>query len=230
MTQTADGAEARPPLGRERVLHAAIDLADQAGIEGLTMRRLGRELGVEAMTLYYHVANKDEILNGMVDLVVGEFELPKPGPDWKAALRGAAISAHQVLLRHPWAANLVLGSSGLSRARLRHMDAILGCLRSAGFSAEMTDHAYHALESHIMGFTLWVVAMDLGTDEDLRGLASAVLEQLPRAELPHLVEHIEVHLRPSDPADEGSFAFGLDLILDGLERLVPAAPLARQRD
>jgi len=223
MTQTADSADARVPLGRERVLRAAIDLADQAGIGALTMRRLGQELGVEAMTLYYHVANKDEILNGMVDVVVGEFELPATGPEWKAALRGAAISAHQVLLRHRWAANLVLSSSGISAARLRHMDAILGCLRGAGFSAEMTDHAYHALESHIMGFTLWVVTMDLGTDEDLRGMASAFLEQLPRAELPHLAEHVEVHLRPSDPADEGSFAFGLDLILDGLEGLLPVA-------
>jgi len=210
-------------LSRDRVLRAAIDLADERGIESLTMRRLAQELGVEAMTLYYHVANKEEIVNGIVDIVVGEFELPPPGPDvgadWKAAVRTTAISAHEVLLRHPWAASLVLSSSGVSEARLRYMNSLLGSLRRAGFSAEMTDHAYHVLESHIMGFTLWVVGMDLGTDEDLKGLAAEFLRQLPREELPHLAEHIEQHLKPRDPADEGAFVFGLDLILDGLDRI-----------
>ncbi|MGH2382686.1 MAG: TetR/AcrR family transcriptional regulator C-terminal domain-containing protein [Candidatus Limnocylindria bacterium] len=209
----------RVPLSRERVLRAAIGLADEAGIESLTMRRLAQELGVEAMSLYHHVAKKDDILNGIVDIVIGEFELPSPGADWKAALRTTAISAHEILVRHPWAASLVLSASGVSPARLRYMDAILGTLRAAGFSADMTDHAYHALESHIMGFTLWEVGMNLGSDEDLKAMASAFLQTLPRDELPHLVEHVEQHLKPPRSDDQGEFAFGLDLVLDGLERM-----------
>ena len=206
------------PLTRERVLGAAIALADAHGIEALTMRRLAQEIGVEAMTLYYHVANKGEILDGIADMVIGEIELPSPDADWKAALRTTAISAHEVFLRHRWAASLVLSSSA-SGARFRYMNAILGTLREAGFSAEMTDHAYHALESHIVGFTLWVVGMDLGSREELAALARRFLEQLSRDELPHLVEHVEQHLKPRRTDDEGDFVFGLDLILDGLERL-----------
>jgi AcrR family transcriptional regulator len=223
MTTSVPPAEARLPLSRDRVLSAAIGLADEAGIESLSMRKLGQVLGVEAMSLYNHVANKDEILNGIVGMVLDEFELPSPGADWKAALRRTAISAHEVLVRHPWAASLVLSSSGMSQARLRYMESILGTLRQAGFSAEMTDHGYHALESHIMGFTLWEVSMDLGSQEDLAGLATNFLRELPREELPNLAEHIEQHLKPRRPDDEGEFAFGLDLILDGLERIRDAA-------
>lgn len=210
-----------PPvrLRRERVIDAAIRVADESGIESLTMRRLAQELGVEAMSLYYYVANKEEILKGIGDLVVSEIELPSPGADWKAALRTTAISAYEVLTRHPWAAALVLSSSGTSGARLRYMESILGTLRTGGFSAEMTDHAYHALESHIMGFTLWEVGMDLGSREDLTRMATDFLRQLPREQLPYIAEHIEQHLKPRNPDDEGEFAFGLDLILDGLERI-----------
>jgi AcrR family transcriptional regulator len=204
-------------MSRDRVLEAAIALADAGGIESLTMRRLAQELGVEAMTLYYYVANKEEILNGIADLIVSEIELPSAGGDWKAELRRTAISAHRVLLRHPWAANLVLSASGFSEARMQYMNALLGCLREAGFSAEMTDLAYHALESHIMGFTLWVVGMNLGTDEDVAALATDFLREFPRERLPHLAEHIEQHMKPRSPDDEGAFAFGLDLLLDGLE-------------
>ena len=211
--------DTRAPLSRERVLRAAIALADAEGIESLTMRRLAKELGVEAMSLYHHMANKEEILNGIVDLVVGEFELPEAGGDWRAAMRRAAISAHEVLLAHPWAASLVLSGAGISSARLRHMNAILGCLRQAGFTADQTDHAYHALDSHIMGFTLWVVGMNFGTSENLAALATDLLQQLNLRELPHLAEHVEQHLKPRDPEAEGEFAFGLDLILDGLERI-----------
>ncbi len=210
--------EPRAPLSRERVLEAAIGLADEEGIGSLTMRRLAQELGVEAMTLYYYASNKDDILNGMVDIVVGEIELPAPDSDWKGAIRCTALSAHEVLQRHTWAASLMLSSSGFSDARLRCMDALLGSLRQGGFSAEMTDHAYHALESHIIGFTLWVVGMNLGTQEDHDARATDFLAELPRDRLPYLAEHVEQHLKPRSPGDEGSFAFGLDLILDGLDR------------
>ncbi|HEX7197641.1 MAG TPA: TetR/AcrR family transcriptional regulator C-terminal domain-containing protein [Candidatus Limnocylindria bacterium] len=218
-TKPASAAEARAPLTRERVLRAAIDLADEGGIESLSMRRLGQELGVEAMSLYNHVANKDDILNAIVDMVVSEFDLPSREVEWKAALRGSARSAYEVLIRHPWAASLMLSSSRVSQARLRYMDALLGTLREAGFSAELTDHAYHALDSHIMGFTLWVVGMNLGSDDDLAVMAGDFFRDFPRDEMPHLAEHIEQHLKPRNPEDEGEFAFGLDLILDGLERI-----------
>jgi AcrR family transcriptional regulator len=211
-------AEPRAPLSRERVLRAAIGLADASGIEALTMRRLAKELGVEAMTLYYYVANKDEILTGITDLVVGEFELPPGDVDWKQGLRLTAISAHRVLLRHGWAANLMLSGSDARPARLHHMEAILDSLRSAGFSAEMTHHAYHALESHIMGFTLWLVGMALDAQK-LPGMAADFLEQLPREEFPRLAEHIETHFVAPVEYVGTEFEFGLDLILDGLERI-----------
>ena len=217
---TAATPPARTPLSRERVLAAAIELADEAGIGALTMRRLAQELGVEAMTLYYHVANKPALLKGMVDLVESEIELPTPGRAWKAELRRTAMSAYDALIRHPWAAPLVLTQSGDSVTRLRYMDGILGTLRVAGFSADLTDHAYHALESHIMGFTLWEVGMNLGTREDVEALASGFLASLPTSEFPHLAEHVLQHLKPRNPDDEGEFAFGLDLILDGLERML----------
>ena len=212
----------REPLSRERVLRSAMAVADAGGIGSLTMRRVAQDLGVEAMSLYYHVANKDDILSGIADLVVSEIELPPPAAPWKSSLRTTAISAHRVLLGHPWAASLVLSSSGTSPARLQYMESMLGSLRHAGFSAELTDHAYHVLESHIMGFTLWVVGMDLGTEDELRSMAAAFVTELPAGQYPYLVEHIDQHLGERSPDDEGSFAFGLDLILDGLERLLEA--------
>lgn len=213
--------EPRSALSRERVLDAALRLADEDGIGSLTMRRLARDLGVEAMTLYYYVSNKDDILDGMLDAVVEEMELPSATGDWKAELRRASISAHDVLVRHAWAANLLLSGPRVSAARLRHMDAILGCLRAGGFSAEMTDHAYHALDSHIMGFTLWQVGISDGLAR--LGPVANFLEQLDTERLPHLVEHIELHLRERGADEETEFEFGLRLILDGVERMRDAA-------
>jgi AcrR family transcriptional regulator len=220
MTSRPEAAsKARSPLSRERVLATAIDLADEGGIEALTMRRLAQALGVEAMTLYYYVANKDDLLDGMVDVVVGEIELPAMGPAWRPALRRTAISAHETLVRHPWAAALMLSPGAVRPSRLRYMNAILGCLRGGGFSAVMTHHAYHALDSHILGFTLWQVAIMRGVP-DLPDAASSLLAELPAAEYPHLAEHIRQHLGDRDDREEGEFEFGLDLILGGLERLL----------
>jgi AcrR family transcriptional regulator len=219
----------RAPLTREAVLDAAIALADAHGIAALTMRRLAQELGVEAMTLYYHVANKEEILSGIVDRVVGEFELPEPGDAWKAALRRTAVSAHDVLLRHRWAAALMLSSGSVSASRLRYMEALLRTLRQAGCSATLTDKAYHTLEAHISGFTLWQVQMNLDP-ETLPALAEEFKATLPLGEFPFLVEHIEQHFEERAPDDEGAFAFGLDLLLDGLERmLAPPGPSVAMR-
>lgn len=217
-SQADPDAEPRLPLSRDRVLRAAINLADKDGIKSLTMRQLAQELAVEAMSLYYYVAKKDDILNGIVDLVMSEIELPSDEADWKAVIRKSAISAHEVLLRHPWACNLMMSPNRDSPARLRWMDSILRSLREAGFSAELTHHAYHALDSHITGFTLWEVNLQFNREE-LADLGATFLQELPVGEYPYLVEHVEWHLTESGDGDECEFEFGLDLILDGLERI-----------
>jgi AcrR family transcriptional regulator len=218
---------ARPALTRERVLRVAIDLADRGGIASLSMRRLASALGVEAMSLYHHVANKDDLLAGIVDIVVGEIALPDPREDWKVGLRMTAVSAYDVLGEHRWTAELMLASDALRPARMRYMNAVLGSLRRAGFSAGMTDHAYHALDSHILGFTLWEVGLvpDPGS---LQGLATDALAELSSDDYPHLVEHIRQHLLPRDADAQPEFEFGLDLILDGLERILRATEAGNQ--
>jgi AcrR family transcriptional regulator len=212
---------AREPLSRERIVAAAIQLADEAGIEGLTMRALGHRVGVEAMTLYYHVGRKEQLLTAMLDSVAARFVLPTTGGDWRAELRASAISAHDVLLEHRWAAPLILAGPGEpAPARLRHMDGLLGCLRGAGFTADETDLAYHALDSHIMGSVLWVAGMAFTDRAELEALASDFLRVLDREGLPHLAEHVEQHLAPPSRDQPDTFAFGLDLLLDGLERIL----------
>jgi AcrR family transcriptional regulator len=213
-------AGTRGALSRDRVIDAAIAMADAQGMDAVSMRRLAQDLGVEAMTLYHYVSNKDDILLGMVDRVVEEMRHPRVGLDWKAELRAAAVSSHEVLVRHPWAASLLLAGPGVSMARLRWMDAVLGCLRGAGFTADHTDHAYHALDSHIMGFSLWLVGISAGLGR--LGSLDEFLARLDVESLPHLGEHVEQHLAKRD-ADEREFEFGLDLILDGLERQLAGA-------
>jgi len=194
-----------------------MDLADSSGIESLSMRRLGQRLGVEAMSLYNHVANKDDILDGIVDLVVSEIEVPASDVEWKTAMRRSAISAHDALQRHPWA-NAIMISAGVRSARLRYMESVLRRLREAGFSPVMTHHAYHALDSHIVGFALWQAGY-AALPRDLSDLAAEFIRQIPSADYPYLVEHVEQHLDESSGDDVSEFEFGLDLILDGLERL-----------
>jgi AcrR family transcriptional regulator len=218
-------SEPRTPLSRERVLQAAIRLADQGGIESLTMRKLARALGVEAMSLYNHVANKDDLVDGIVDLVVSEIDLPSTVEDWETAIREYAISAHEAFLRHPWACSLVMSPSaarGVRTPRLRYMEWLLRQLRDAGFSPELTYHAYHALDSHILGFTLWQLghsasAKELGGAQDLADFAATFLRKLRAGDYPYLAEHVEQHLAPSGDG-EREFEFGLGLILDGLKR------------
>ena len=219
MSQPETATEPRAPLSRDRILRAGVDLADRDGLDALTMRRLAQELRVEAMTLYYYVANKNDLLSGIVDIVVQGIDLPKPGEPWKAALRTAAISAHDILVRHPWSAALFLRGEP-RQGRLDYMNGILGSLREGGFSTEMTHHAYHALDSHILGFTLWQVGILTATD-DLDRTAADFLAQLDRARYPHLAEHVDWHIA-DHPQEKSEFEFGLDLILDGLERLPPA--------
>jgi AcrR family transcriptional regulator len=202
-------------LTRERVLDAAMAIADREGLDALTMRRLADALGAGAMSVYHHVPSKDAILDGILERVVWEMELPA-GSHWRPALKRAAMSAHEALGRHPWAAAALLGGERTSPARLRHTDAILGCLRNAGFSDVETDLAYHVLDSHVMGFSLWLAGISAGLQR-LGPLRNA-FDLFDPAELPHLAEHVGVHLR-EQPADQpGAFEYGLDLILDGLER------------
>jgi AcrR family transcriptional regulator len=208
------------------VLHAAIRLADQGGIESLTMRKLAQALGVEAMSLYNHVANKGDLVDGIADLVVSEIELPSTAQDWDVAIRKCAISAHEAFLRHPWACNLVMSPTSTRTARtprLRYMEWLLRRLGEAGFSPELTYHAYHALDSHILGFTLWqlghsAAATDLGGAKDLADFAAAFLRELRAGDYPHLAKHVEQHLTASSDDGEREFEFGLNLILDGLKR------------
>lgn len=209
----------RAPLTRERVLRAAITLADEGGIDALSMRKLGQELGVEAMSLYNHVTNKDDLLAGIVELVASEIEAPSDAVDWKTAISQSAMSAHSVLLRHRWAAGLTMRVTSVSSARLRWHERVLRTLREAGFSADLTHHAYHALESHIMGFTLWQVSLPFETRAELQDMAKGFLRDFPADDHPYLLEHIQQHLGESNPDGRTEFEFGLDLILDGLERL-----------
>ncbi|HEY8169395.1 MAG TPA: TetR/AcrR family transcriptional regulator C-terminal domain-containing protein [Candidatus Limnocylindrales bacterium] len=217
---SAERLEARTPLTRERVLRAAVELADAEGLEALSMRRLAQALGVEAMSLYYYVASKDELRADMVGLIQAEIVFPHTG-DWKADLRGGAMAARDALIRHPWAAGLVQ-SVGPSPARLAFMEAVLGTLRGAGLSAAQTDHAYHAIDCHITGFTLWQSAFPFRTDEELAELAGAFRQTLSADDFPYLLEHIDEHIEPSDAEEVSEFAFGLDLILDGVERMLPS--------
>ncbi|MEU0394946.1 TetR/AcrR family transcriptional regulator [Streptomyces sp. NPDC006208] len=219
--RSAAGAAPREPLSTERVLRTALALADSGGAEALTMRRLGQELGVEAMSLYKHVANKDAILDGIVDLVVGEISVPSPEDDWKAAMRRRGISAHEVLLRHPWACRLLMSRPHVGPAMLRYVDSTLGSLREAGFSIEQADRAWSAMDSHIYGFTLQRLNFPFEV-EQFPEAAATHLPQLPPGRYPHLTE-MAVHVMEGTYDGAPDFVFGLDLILDGLERMVAGA-------
>jgi AcrR family transcriptional regulator len=210
--------EPRAPLDRDRILRAALDIADRTGIESLTMRKLGEALGFEAMSLYNHVANKDDLIDGMLDLVLAETELPPPSGDWRIAVRANAISVHESLQRHPWAAALLLSASRMRPARGEHMEWLLGQLRGAGFPAETTYHAFHVLDAHIFGFSLWQTSHAF-TDEDIPDLMAAFESMVRPDESPHLYEHGQQHFHEGTHHEVSAFEFGLDLVLDGLERL-----------
>ncbi len=209
----------RLPLSRDRVLRAAIVLADLGGIESLTMRKLGQELQVEAMSLYNHVANKDDILDGIVDLVFSEIALPSNKMRWKIAMRQRAMSTREALLRHPWATSLMQSRAKPGPATLRHHDSVIGSLREAGFTIDMAAHAISVMDGYIYGFALQQRSLPFHTSEDVARIAENILRELPAAEYPHFTEMIIEHaLKPGyDYGDE--FEFGLDLILDGLDRL-----------
>jgi AcrR family transcriptional regulator len=214
----------RTPLSRDRVLRAAVTRADQEGISSLSMRKLGEALGVEAMSLYNHVASKSDLLDGMIDIVFGEIDLPSGDGDWKAAMRRRAVSARRILRRHPWAIGLMESRTSPGPATLRHHDAVLGCLRRAGFSIALTAHAYALLDSYIYGFALQEASLPFGSGEEAAQVAHQISAQFASGQYPYLTEMATEHvLRPGyDYGDE--FVIGLDLILDGLAAAARRAP------
>ena len=214
------------PLSRERVLRAAVAIADAGGIGGLTMRSLADALGVKPMSVYHHVANKDEILDGIVDLVFSRIELPIPGGDWRREMVKRANSARDVLKRHPWAIGLLESRKAPGPATLRHHDATVGTLRRAGLPVAMTAHAYALLDSYVYGFAVQEAALPFNGPDSATEVTEGILEHFAADDYPHLVELATEHvLRPGyDFADE--FAFGLDVILDAVAAWLPAGDVS----
>jgi AcrR family transcriptional regulator len=204
-------------VNREQVLRTAVALADQTGIESLSMRKLGQALGVEAMSLYNHVPGKDALLDGMVDLVFAEIELPT-GEDWKKALRQRAVSMREALTRHRWAVGLMESRTTPGATTLRQHDAVIACLLRAGFSMELTAHAFAAVDSYVYGFALQEKGLPFDTPEQTAEMAQAMLEHFPVDEFPHLAAFTREHVMRPGYDFGAEFEFGLDLILDGLER------------
>jgi AcrR family transcriptional regulator len=221
MSRPEPAIEPRERLNRARVLEAAVALAARDGIESLTMRKLADELGAGAMSLYYHVPNKEQLLDGMVDIVFGEIELPPTDVDWKTAMRKRALSTREALARHRWAIGLMEGRTNHGLANLRLHDAVLGCLRAAGFSLEMTVHAYSVLDAYIYGFALQESDMSSETADDFAAEAQRQMREYEAvlADYPHLVEVVGGYVAKAGYDYATEFLFGLDLILDGLDKL-----------
>ncbi len=215
----------RPRLTTDRVLQAAVDLADRDGLGALTMRRLGAELGVEAMSLYKHVANKEAILDGVVELIVGQIEIPSQDTPWKQAMRQRAVSARSVLAGHAWAIGLFETRGSMGPATMRYLDAVLGNLRSAGFTIQNSVHAFWLLDAYVYGHVVQETSLaPAGTPPPSTESTESVLEKAALAEYPNLAELAE-HARRSDYSVDREFGYGLDLILDALERT--ASPAGR---
>jgi AcrR family transcriptional regulator len=210
----------RVPLSRDRVLSAAVAIADAGGVGSLTIRSLADKLGVKPMSVYHYVANKEEILDAIVDLVFAEVELPRPGGDWQAEMRRRAVSARQVLGRHPWAIALLQSRTTPGPATLRHHDAFIGTLREAGFSVAMTAHALALIDSYVYGFALSEAALPIHGPESVAEIAGSMMQAYAPDAYPHLAEFTTEHvIRPGYDFGE-EFPFGLDVILDGLARAV----------
>lgn len=210
----------RDPLSRERIIDAAVEVADREGLGAVTMRRLGQLLGVEAMSLYKHVADKDDVLAGIADRVASEFELPSRDIHWRTAIRASSIAAHAVLSRHPWAGPLLESDFDPGPARLVYLDAVVGVLHDAGFSLQDVAHAFGALDSHLYGFTMQVASWPFGVDEYAE-VATELAAGLDPERYPNLIAMATmVGQEGGVPLD---FTFGLDLLLDGLARRLEAS-------
>ena len=212
----------RETLTRDRVLRAALVLADERGIDALSMRELGRHLGVDAMSLYNHIDNKDDLLNGIVDLVVGEIHLPPGDGDWSQAMRTRALSAQAAFTRHPWASQLMDSRTSSGPERLRYFDWVIGTLRRAGFSVDVSLHAYSALDSYVYGFARQQANLSSG-EPGSPETAAQLLSEIPTDQFPHLTEVITHYIHHGGYDPDADFDFGLTLILDSLARLLAQA-------
>lgn len=208
----------KTPLSHDFIVRHAIELADAEGIDALSMRRLARTCGVEAMSLYNHVANKDALLDAMLEAVVQEIHVPIPGSNWRDAMIKRAVSAHEALMRHPWASMLMLSRASMGPAMLRWVDATIGCLRSAGFSWALADDAWNTLDSYIHGFTQQ--RLNFPFEESAHAeAAQAYLPMIPRDTFPNL-HGMATEIAEGRHTGIQDFRFGLDLLLDGLERML----------
>jgi AcrR family transcriptional regulator len=214
---TTPSTSSSSPLSREQILHTALRLADQGGLEALSMRKVAQALGVKAMSLYNHIANKDDMIDGIVDIVVSDIELPRFDLNWKTAMRQRALSAHEVLLKHPWAAMAIMSRINVGPAMLRYVDTTIGCLRQAGFSWEMADHAWNAIDSHIYGFTLQELNFPIEVSEYAE-TAESFISYIPPDQYPYM-HQLSLYVIDGSYSGLHDFEFGLDFILDGLERL-----------
>ncbi len=218
--KTGSGAArpgARRPLNRDRVLAAAVEIADERGVEAVTMRAVASRLGVEAMSLYNHVANKDDILDGMVDVVIGEVDLPSEVDEWREAMRRRAVSAHRVFGRHPWAAMLLDSRESSGPVRLRYLDWVLGTLMKSGFSMDGAVRAFSLLDAYIYGFGIQQFNMSAESGASPEEMAAAILAHIPAEHYPFL-HRVASHAMEAGYDAEADFAFGLETILDALER------------
>lgn len=216
-TSVSPAPDSQLPLSRDRVLQAALQLADEGGIESLSMRKLAQTLGVKAMSLYNHVAHKNDIIEGIVDRVMGEIALPTTDTDWKSAMRLRALSAHRVLLQHPWAAIAIMSGVNVGPAALRYVDATLGCLREAGFSWEMADQVWNAMDSHIYGFTLQALNFPF-EEEEYAVVAKEFVGMIPPEQYPYL-NGLTQEVIAKRYSGIHAFEFGLNILLDGFDPL-----------
>ena len=209
----------RQPLNRHRILSAAVEIADERGVNAVTMREVASRLNVEAMSLYNHVANKEDILDGMVDLVIEQFDLPDNVTDWREGMRRRALSAHTIFGLHPWTQPLLDSRKSSGPSRLRYYEWVLGTLMKAGFSVTGAGRAFSLLDSYIYGFSLQQANMSAGSDDPAEQMAEAILASIPQETYPNL-HRMVIHSMQAGYDPEVDFAFGLDMILDGLERML----------
>jgi AcrR family transcriptional regulator len=218
-TDVPKKAKAETPLTRDKVLCVAVSLADTSGIEALSMRALGRQLGVEAMSLYNYVANKDDLLDGMVDMVIDEIDLPTLDADWRDAMRARAASARAAFTRHPWAPRLIDSRVNGGLGRLRYFEAVIGVLRRAGFTVELAARAFSLIDSYIYGFSRQSLNIASSDGGDVQA-AEAFFQALPAEEFPYLAEMAATQAASPGYDEAADFVFGLNLILDGLQRVL----------
>lgn len=229
MAQKKKTTESAPrrPLSRERILKAALALVDKDGIDALSMRNLAAKLSVEAMSLYKHVANKDAVLDGLVEIILREMEIPPVGTPWREAMRRRAGSVRQTIMRHPWASVLIESRTAPGEARLRYADTVLSILNTAGFSPEVQYRAFGMLDSYVYGFVLQEVNWPTKESDRLKAIAG-VKEFLKDGRYPNLMAVLHdaawLKLAPGEKPYDAEFKFGLELILDGLQRLLSATP------